>query len=135
MKKSHAVALIIAAILIIPAVFGIRVALSGIFGQGGAVINKNDAVNRVAAQERFESLFAEIKAADQRLDVLADAVKEDPSYTNKTNLTGGRTYCLSVVADYNAEARKYSARDFRAYDLPAQIDQYDPTTDCKESDR
>ncbi len=134
-KTRWIVAGVIAALLLIPAIFGARVALSGLFGQGGAIINKNDAVNRVAAQERFESLYAEIHAADKRLDVLADAIALNPSYTNMTNLTGARNYCLSVVADYDAEARKYSARDFRAIDLPDQIDSYDPTTDCQETQK
>lgn len=108
-----------------------RVATSDVKGSGDAEIRKNSATNRIAAQERFEQLHAEIIASDQRIDVLADAVKADPSYTNQTNLTGATTFCLSVVADYNAEARKFTAQEFRAADLPAQIDAIDPATDCK----
>ncbi len=119
-------------VIVLPlTLWGAKVALSDLFGQGNAIIKKNDATNRISAQERFESLYAEIVNADRRLDVLKDALDNDPSYTNKVNFTGGQTYCLSVVADYNAEARKYSARDFRSFDLPAQIDNWDETTDCK----
>ena len=125
----------LAVALISGAGFGIKVALSGLFGQGDAIVQKNKGTNRIAAQERFESLYAEIHAADQRIDVLAAAAKADPSYVNRQNLTGAQTYCLSAVADYDAEARKYTARDFRAIDLPEQIDTLDPATDCKESSR
>ena len=125
-----AIAVVLVGVLAI-AIWGFKVATSDIKGQGDAQRQKNAATNRIAAQERFESLHAEILAADQRIGILAGAVKADPSYTNKTNLTGAQTYCLSVVADYNAEARKFTAAQFRAADLPASIDILDPATDCK----
>ena len=37
-----------------------------------------------------------------------------------------------MVADYNAKARNYLAAEFRAADLPAQIDSLNPNTDCQE---
>jgi len=114
--------------------WGVKVAVSDIKGQGDAVRTKNSATNRIAAQERFESLYAELVAADKRIDVLAAALAANPkSAVAQTNYTGAQTYCLSVVAAYDAEARKYTARDFRAIDLPAQIDTLDPATDCQES--
>ena len=54
--------------------------------------------------------------------MLKTAAAEDPSQFNKTNLTGARTYCASVVADYNALSRKYTAAEFKAADLPASLD-------------
>ena len=42
------------------------------------------------------------------------------------------SYCLSKAAGYNADARSYLSEDFRAADLPAQIDPNLSTTDCKE---
>ena len=128
-----AVALLVA--LLGLAGWGVKVALSDVKGRGDQIVQKNSGTNRIAAQERFEQLYAEIKAADQKLDVYAAAVKADPTYVTRQNFTGAQTYCLSVVADYNAEARKYTARDFRAIDLPEQIDTFNPTTDCKESFR
>lgn len=114
-------------------VWGFRVATSDVKGQGDAVIIKNDAVNRIAQQERFEQLYAEVKAADQKIVVMAAAVVADPNdKTAQQNLTGIQNYCISVIADYNALARKYSAEDFRSVDLPGQIDQSLPSTDCKE---
>lgn len=112
-----------------------KVATSDVKGQGDAVVQKNSAQNRIAAQARFESLYADIKATDRKLDIYADAVKAQPGdKTARTNLDGTRAYCEAVVGDYNAEARKYLAADFKAIDLPSEIDVNDPTTDCKPSE-
>lgn len=111
-----------------------RVATSDVKGQGDALIRKNSATNRIGAQQRFEELYADILASDRRIDTLAaDAAANPDSQVAQTNLTGSITYCQDVVADYNALARSYTAQDFRAYDLPAQIDNLNPATDCKES--
>lgn len=125
--------LIVAIILILSAIiWGITVATSGVKGQGDAVIKKNSAENWTAAQARFEDLYAEIKAADDKIDVAQDALALDPEdKTLQTNLSGTTNYCISVVADYNADARKYLAADFKAADLPDQIDEFDTDTDCK----
>jgi len=117
-------------------VWGIRVATSDIKGQGDAITRKNSGTNRIAAQERFEDMYQDVLAADRRIDVLADAVKANPkSNVAQINLTGAVTYCIEVAADYDAEARKYTAEDFRSVDLPEQIDALDPTTDCQETTR
>jgi hypothetical protein len=116
------------------AAWGVKVALSDTKGRGDSVRIKNSAPNRIAAQERFEQLYAEIQRSDASLDVLAPAAKAG-GQAERTQFTGAVTYCLSVVADYNAEARKYRSQDFRAIDLPAQIDTTNPAFDCKESAR
>jgi hypothetical protein len=111
-----------------------KVATSDVKGQGDATIQKNAGSNRIAAQERFESMYADIVAADQKIDVFAQAVAASPAdKTAQTNLTGTKAYCIQARNDYNAEARKYSAEQFRSADLPYTIDITDPTTDCKES--
>lgn len=115
-------------------IWGFRVAASDVKGQGDAARTKNSAPNRIAAQERFETLYADIKAADERIDVMAAAKKASPTdLVATTNYTGAVNYCIQIRADYNAEARKYTAEQFRAADLPAQIDSLDPAFDCKES--
>ena len=101
-----------------------RVATSDIKGQGDAVVTKNSGTNRIAAQERFEDMYQDILAADRRIAVAAATAKRNPSQVNTTNLAGAVSYCIEVVADYNAEARKYTAQEFRSLDLPAQI--FDP---------
>lgn len=113
------------------AVWGFGVLTSDVKGRGDAVVKKNSATNRISAQERFEDLYAEIVAADAKIGPARQAYKMNPSPVNQTNLTGLTNYCLDVVADYNAEARKYTSEDFRSTDLPAQIDGFDSATDCK----
>lgn len=128
------VLLIVAVVALIAAgVWGFRVVTSDAKGQGDAVRTKNSGTNRIAAQERFEELYAGIKAADERVSVMAAAKKSDPSdVIASTNYAGAVNYCIQIRADYNAEARKYTAEQFRAADLPAQIDSLDPAFDCKE---
>lgn len=116
-------------------VWGIQVATSPAKGAGDAFQTKNSGTNRIAAQERFEDLYQEILASDKRIDVAADAYKRNKSGSNEVNLTGAITYCQSVVADYNAEARKYTSEQFRAADLPASINESNESTDCKETVR
>lgn len=109
-----------------------RVATSDVKGRGDAVVQKNSAKNRIAAQARFEELYAEITSTDRKLLPAQERADADPKSTiARTEFTGLVNYCLDVVADYNAEARKYLAGDFRAMDLPAVIDGTAPETDCK----
>lgn len=110
--------------------FWLKVVLSDPVGQGNAIINKNDAVNRVNKQELFEDMYSDIKATDRKLDALKAAAVDK---TGKQNYASTVAYCFDVVGDYNAEARKFSAESFRSIDLPYQIDEFDPATDCKEN--
>jgi hypothetical protein len=112
--------------------WGATVALSNWRGAGNAIIQKNGADNRIAAQQNFEDLITDIKASDAKLDQAASDAKTHPNdSTYATNFTGLTNHCLDSVGIYNADARKYTAAQFRASDLPAQIDQTDPATDCK----
>lgn len=124
---------IIAVILISFGLWAAGVVLSGVIGQGNAIKIKNGTENRIEAQQQFEQLHADIFAADQRIDVMAAAAKATPGIVSSTNLNGAINQCITVRADYDAEARKYTAAQFRAADLPLSIDQLDPATDCKES--
>ena len=97
-------------------------------GQGEAIKTKNRSTNRIAAQERFEDMAADITAANQRITTTKAAAKANPdNYTMQVQATGAVTYCQQAVAQYNAEARKYTAAQFRASDLPAS---FNATTDC-----
>lgn len=114
-------------------VWGFRVITSDTRGQGNAVIQKNDANNRIAAQERFESLYQEIVASDRKIAVAAAALAmSGDDKTAQQNYSGIVNYCIQVVGEYNAEARQFTAEDFRSPDLPYQIDNRNPDTDCKE---
>jgi len=121
-----AIAAAVGAIVLIVAlswgIWAFGVWVSDIRGSGEAIKTKNSSTNRIAAQERFEDLYAEVNAAQQRIVTLETAAKADPSYANSTAATGAITYCQTLVGQYNADARKYTARDFRAIDLPASLD-------------
>jgi hypothetical protein len=101
-------------------IWAFNVATSDVKGQGDATRQVNTGDNRLAQQAYFEQTYADIKAADQNLDVPG----------TPTEMSGRVIYCRRLVADYNAAARKQIASKFRAADLPAQIDTSDPTTDC-----
>jgi hypothetical protein len=116
------------------AAWGFKVATSDVKGRGDAAVQKNSADNRIAAQQTFEDLIADIKASDRKLDPAAADKKTNPGNdTYSVNYAGLLAHCLDSVGLYNADARKYTAAQFRASDLPAQIDATDPATDCKET--
>lgn len=116
------------------ALYGFGVFSSDAKGRGDALKQKNSATNRIFAQATFEDLFTELKATDAKLDqAKSDATSGDR--TAQTNFTGLTNHCLDVIAQYDAEARKYLTAQFRAADLPAKIDTLDPTTDCKPTDK
>jgi hypothetical protein len=131
------VVLVIALAAVTTAVlWGLRVATSDVKGQGDAEIIKNEARNRIRAQEGFEKLYADIQAADRNLTTTASALRAKPTGDLKleTELLGQKHYCAGLVADYNAKARSFTQQDFRAADLPQKIDQSTATedTDCEE---
>ncbi len=125
---------ILAIVVIIAGLWGLGVIAAPWQGKGEAYKQKESGTNRIAAQERFETMYADVLASDQRLDILAQAKKDSPdSVVAVSNYTGAVAYCIQIRNDYNAEARKYTAEQFRASDLPAKLSPTDPTTDCKET--
>lgn len=114
-------------------IWGLKVLTSPVTGRGDAYITKNSAENWTKEQARFEGLYAEIVAQDKMIAVYKTAADAAPNdRTARDNYVGTQAACLSIVADYNAAARSYLAEDFRAADLPEQISEFDPNTDCKE---
>lgn len=118
---------ILASLLGLAVIFGgiyaIRVAIAPVTGAGDAYIEQQSAENWTAAQARFESYFQEIEATQGNIKIARDALAADPENpTLRTNLSGVLAHCNNTVADYNAEARSYLSEEFRAADLPAQID-------------
>lgn len=114
--------------------FAFRVATSDVKGKGDSIIRKNSGANRVAAQERAVALYEEVKRADRVLDVHAAAAKANPTdQATATRYSGSVSYCMTVVADYDAHTQKYLSREFIPAELPVSINPADPATDCKES--
>lgn len=123
---------IIAVTLLAWGIWAISVAVSGPKGVGDAIKTKNSSENWTAAQARFEKQYQAVRAADQKISMHRAALESDPTNsTLRTNLTGVTAVCISATADYDAESRKYLSEEFKSTDLPYQIDQADPLTDCK----
>lgn len=112
----------------------LKVGTSDIKGAGDAEIVKNEAGNRIRAQEGFEKYFQAILAADQTINLTAESLKADPNNLKlKTELMGQKQACVGLVGQYNAKSRSFTQADFRAADLPYEIDTINPQTDCKEN--
>ena len=115
-------------------IWALRVGTSDVKGRGDAEIVKNDARNRIRAQEGFEKLYQDILTADRNLNVTAESLKLDPASVKlKTELGGQKQYCNDLVGQYNAKSRSFTQEEFRAADLPAQLGGSDPDADCKEN--
>jgi len=124
--------IILVLVLLVWGGFALKVALSGPKGVGDAIIKKNSAENWTNAQAGFEDKYQAIRSADQKIAIHKAALAADPKNpTLQTNLTGVTTVCISAVADYNADSRKYLLEEFKAVDLPYQISTTDPATNCK----
>lgn len=127
------IAIVLTAI-VIGGFWAFRVATAPVKGQGDAAVQKYSAENWTAAQARFENEYQDVLATDRKIDLAATAAETDPDDQTKADtLQGLQSYCISAVADYNADARKYLSADFRSADLPSRIDTSDPATDCKET--
>jgi hypothetical protein len=146
------IAAFVAVVIIAPiAIWGIRVATSDAKGKGNVEIERNSAENRVRAQAFFEQSFEDVKKFDVQIadaqkaydnfiatnpkptadDVVAAQIYTQQLSGRQTTLTGLQQQCQSTVADYNAEARKTLAAEWRSKELPYQIDGSSSATDCR----
>lgn len=121
--------------LITWAVLGIRAITSETKGALDKEIAINQGKNQIQSQELFQDLYAKIQEYDSGIDVLAAAVRRNPSSFNQTNLDGQILACIGAVKQYNSEAGKISRGKWMSPDLPFEIDQTDPRFDCKETQR
>jgi len=112
--------------------WGFGVFTSDIKGQGDAIKVKNEAGNRIRAQEGFLDKFNAIITADKNLTITGESLKKTPdSVKLQTELAGQMMICNDAVGAYNAAARKFTQQDFKDADLPDKIDETKPETDCK----
>jgi hypothetical protein len=116
-------------------IWGVKVATSDVKGAGDATRITNDGRNRINAQEWFAGQYGQIKSTDRRIGEAATALAKTPAGEfEKTNYAGLVNRCMEMVGNYNAEANKVSRGKWLDTNvLPFQIDNSDPTTDCKES--
>lgn len=150
-RKGVVWACVIAFFLVVVLPLGLY--LGGVFaspavGRANAYKDKHSASNWTQAQAGFESLYADVIKLDKQVtsaqDDLDQWVKDNPKWQESgpydpvredhtnyvTDLKGARQQCQNTVADYNARSRTYTLRDFKSADLPQQIDDQDPATDC-----
>jgi hypothetical protein len=126
------VAIIILGGLIALALWAFGVFTSPVAGRANAFKQQQSAGNRIFAQQHFETLYGDIKAADKKLTQAQADVKANPGDRYyQTNYDGLVNLCNDDVAAYNQDASKYLLKDFRTADLPQQITGSDPTTDCQ----
>ncbi|NWL34460.1 hypothetical protein [Paenarthrobacter nitroguajacolicus] len=112
--------------------WAISVAVSGPKGQGDAIKTKNSAENWTRAQAKFEELHQGIQSADKKAELAAERLKASPNdVTLQQQHAGVQSGCIGLVAEYNAESRKFLSEDFKSIDLPYQIDTTAPAFDCK----
>lgn len=115
-------------------IWGFNVAFSGPKGAGDQEIANNSAGNRTFAQGHFHDLYAEVIGADQKLDQAKanmDAFPGDAKYV--TEFTGLQSYCIDVREQYNADSKKATLADWKDGDLPHELTDSNPDTDCKEN--
>lgn len=116
--------------------WGFGVFTSDVKGQGDAIKVKNEAGNRIRAQEGFWIRYEGILQADKNIDITADQLRGDPTNGKlKTELAGQKMICNGLVGEYNAKASGFRDEEFRDAELPHKIDDKDPTTDCKENNK
>ena len=135
-SKRWIVAFVVAIIVLPMIIWGASVLLSGPKGKGDQIVRNNSEINRTEQQQMFEDLYAQIRSLDDRVDVAQEVVENDEaagrdSRISTTNLTGLQNVCLEAVGSYNAAARQVLSRDWRAEDLPQEIQGNNPDTDCK----
>lgn len=114
-------------------IWAFKVANSDLKGAGDQTRIVNDGRNRVNAQEWFHGQYEQIRSTDRRIDQAAADLAAKPDDINRTNYTGLVNRCMEMVGNYNAEARKISRGKWLDPNLPAQIDNTDPATDCRET--
>jgi hypothetical protein len=146
------IAAFVALVVLAPAaIWGVRVMTSDTRGAGNVEIERNSAENRVRAQAFFEQSYQDIQKFDVQIvdaqkaydnfiatnpkptadDVVAAQIYTQQLNSRQVTLTGLQQQCQSTVADYNAEARKTLAAEWRSKELPYQIDGSSSATDCK----
>lgn len=120
--------------LLTAVVWAVKVATSGPRGAGDQARIVNDARNRINAQQWFHDQYAQVAAADTKLDlayvnVQAGIGTPDEMFVRMT-YTGLLSRCVEMREQYNAEARKVTREQWRDPQLPVRLPDTDEHTDC-----
>jgi len=114
---------LIAVIAILLWAFGVFTA--PLRGQAGAFKQKESAINRVQQQAKFEQIAADYDGYLVQIQNAQVALKSASAETRaqrETELIGLRQICVTAAQDFNAESRKYLARDWKSAGLPERLD-------------
>ena len=141
----------VAVVIIAPVtIWGVSVATSDAKGKGNVEIERNSAENRIRSQAFFEQSYEDVQKFDLQIgdaqkayndfvtnnpkpsadDLVAAQIYGQQLNSRQVTLTGLHQQCQNTVANYDAEARKTLAAEWRSNELPYQIDG-SPETDCK----
>ena len=132
-------------------IWGFRIATSDAKGKGNVEIERNSAENRIRSQAYFEQSFEDVQKFDTQIgdaqraydnfvadnpkpsaeDLVAAQIYGQQLNSRQVTLTGLQQQCQNTVANYDAEARKTLAAEWRSPGLPYKIDYSSPETDCK----
>lgn len=94
-----------------------------------------DGSYRIAAYDHFYDLCAAVQTTEGRIAALEDEKAGDPSESRlaqiEVTLTALRGQRIEAINEYNADARKEAtAAQFKASDLPDQLDPSEEKTTC-----
>lgn len=93
-------------------------------GQAGAFQQQQSALNRVQQQAKFEQIAADYDGYLVQIQNALVAFKTSSPTTRdqrETELLGLRQICVTTAQAFNAESRKYLARDWKSAGLPATL--------------
>jgi hypothetical protein len=115
--------LIFAAVLSFGAL-GWRYVIAGPKGAVGAREIQQGAQNRVQQQAKFEQLAADytgylVQIRNAQAALVTASATTRPQ--RETELLGLRQICVTTAQDFNAESRKYVARDWKSAGLPLTL--------------
>ena len=128
--------IVIFAGLISGGIWAVKVATSDVRGAGDQAAKVNAADNRIFAQEHFFALYNQLLAYDQQLDqAAADKAEHPGDQFFATNYSGMVKTCIDARNQYNGDANKVTQAKWRDPSLPFQINELDPKTDCKETQK
>lgn len=118
---------VVIVIVLAGAVWGGSVLLSNVTGAGGAIKQKNSTVNRIGQQEQFEQLSADfdgylVKITGAKKAVLKAQADPVNLPLRETELQGLEQQCIDTAQQFNANSRKYTAREWKSAGLAARLD-------------
>lgn len=112
--------------------FWLKVALAPVKGAADVHVEVNSAKNRIAGQELSQQMYNNILKYDRNLDqALRDKTEHPGDDFYATNYSGVVKICNDAVADYNAAAAKIRTAPWWSPELPVEIDNSNPRTDCQ----